>query len=65
MKAIKLDKPWTYLTPMVTIDFPAGEHRVKEDIYRKAASNGAIQEKSDGDRIAKAGSTGAADQPEG
>ena len=55
---ITLAQPWAYHTPLVTIDFPAGEHEVVEDIARAALADPAAQaaiieqETEDGDRTA-------------
>ncbi len=32
MPKIKLAEPWTYRTPLATIEYPAGEHEVTEEI---------------------------------
>lgn len=53
MKTIKLESPWTYRTPEVTIDYPAGEHEVTDKIAAAAP-----KEKANGGRT-KAGSQGA------
>ncbi|MXP42985.1 hypothetical protein [Allopontixanthobacter sediminis] len=42
MVAIKLEKPWTYRTPEVTIDYTAGEHEVFQCIADKAETEGVI-----------------------
>ncbi|NBC37361.1 hypothetical protein GTZ99_12450 [Novosphingobium sp. FSY-8] len=36
MTKITLAQPWTYRTPLVTIDFPAGAHEVDEAIAAAA-----------------------------
>lgn len=51
MKTITLAEPWTYLTPAVTIDYPAGTHEVDDDIAA-AADNAGVTGKA-----AKAGKT--------
>lgn len=63
MKTISLDKPWTYRTAETTIDFPKGDHPVKDEIYKQAVADGVIEEKVDGGGAAKdraAGATGKA-----
>jgi len=46
---ITLAEPWTYRTPRVTIEFPAGEHEVTPEI---AAAAPTIEETAHGDGIA-------------
>lgn len=36
MAVITLADPWTYRTPMVTIDYPAGTHEVSDQIAAAA-----------------------------
>lgn len=43
---ITLAEPWTYRTPRVTIEFPAGEHEVDADIAAAAPTE---KETADGD----------------
>ena len=45
---IRLETAWTYRTPMVTIDYPAGEHDVGEEIHAAAVTAGAHKEADDG-----------------
>lgn len=43
MTTITITEPWTYRTPEVTIDYPAGEHEVSADIaaaYEKDKAHG-------------------------
>lgn len=49
MPKITLAEPWTYRTPIVTVDFPAGEHEVSEEIAAAAPTE---KETADGDGIA-------------
>ena len=44
-----LAAPWSYVTPQVTIDFPAGAHEVDAAIAAAAPKN---KETADGDGIA-------------
>ena len=55
MPTITLAEPWTYRTPLATIDFPAGEHDVSEEIAALAPTKPAPpteQETDDGNRTA-------------
>lgn len=66
MVTIKLAKPWTYRTPLTTIDYPAGEHSVFQYIADAALAEGAIEapkEKDDGSagKTATRGGKGTAD----
>ena len=45
---IRLEAPWIYRTALVTIDYPAGEHDVADDIHAAAVTAGAHKETSDG-----------------
>ena len=55
---ITLAQPWAYRTPLATIEYPAGEHVVGEDIAKAALADPAAQaaiieqEIEDGDRTA-------------
>lgn len=60
MKTIILAAPWVCRTPLVTVEYPAGEHSVSDDIAAQAR-----KEKRIGRRTAKAGSARAAVPPEG
>jgi hypothetical protein len=51
MPIIKLSTPWTYCTPLATIDFPAGEHEVSDEIAAAAPAQPEM-ETDDGHRIA-------------
>lgn len=53
MPTIKLSAPWTYCTPLATIDFPAGEHEVTPEIAAAAPTENEIEEDADGQRTAK------------
>lgn len=66
MKTITLAKPWAYRTPERTIQFPAGDHDVTNEIAAAAEAAGAWKEQTDGtsDGTAKAGKARAADQSE-
>jgi hypothetical protein len=66
MQTLKLDKPWTYRTPETTIDYPAGEHQVKNEIHAAAEKAGVVKEvKADGGGAPKAGAPSAADASQG
>lgn len=52
MPTITLPQPWTYRTPLVTIDFPAGEHAVTDEIAARAPDAPNTEETADGDRTA-------------
>lgn len=58
MQTITLAKPWTYLTPQVTIEYPAGEHEVTDTVARAYAAEN--EEKADGDGAATTRSARAA-----
>lgn len=69
MQTINLAEPWSYRTPLVTIDFPAGSHEVDDAVAQAAAAAGVIEaeapkrgkakDKSDGDEgTATAGAAG-------
>ena len=60
MKTIFLAAPWVYRTPLVTMEYAAGEHSVSDDIAAQAR-----KEKRIGRRTAKAGSARAAARPQG
>jgi len=59
MTKIRLSRPWTYRTPELTIDYPAGEHEVAAAIAAAAP-----KEKHHGRRTAKARAPRVADQAE-
>lgn len=48
MQTLKLDKPWTYRTPLATIDYPAGEHEVTEAVAKAFAAEHPEEEEADG-----------------
>ena len=57
MPTITLAQPWKYCTPLATIDYPAGEHEVSEEVAAAAlaspdAQAALIEEEANGDRIA-------------
>ncbi len=61
MKDITLAKAWSYVTPEKTIDYPAGTHTVTDEIHKAAVKAEVVkEEKTDGGRVASAG-TGSAD----
>lgn len=64
MPTIKLAQPWTYRTPLATIDFPAGEHEVSTDIAAAAPAQ-PVEETDDGHRIAAPRAPRRARTPEG
>jgi hypothetical protein len=43
MPTITLAQSWAYRTPLATIDFPAGEHEVSEDIAAAALADSKAQ----------------------
>lgn len=62
MKTLILAKPWSYITPSVTIDYPAGDHEVTDQIHAAAVKAGATPGETDGNGPAKAGAARAADK---
>lgn len=42
MVTIELKEPWTFRTPLVTIDYPAGMHSVFQYIAKQAEAEGVI-----------------------
>ncbi|BEV00076.1 hypothetical protein NSDW_11700 [Novosphingobium olei] len=60
MKTITLTKKWTYLSPMLTVEFGPGEHEVDDAI---AAAH--EKESTNGSRTAKARAPRAADKAQG
>jgi hypothetical protein len=62
MKTLKLDKPWTYRTPLVTVEYSAGEHEVTDAI---AAAYAAEHEEKADDGAATATPARAARKAEG
>ena len=64
MQTIKLARKWSYVTPTKTIDYPAGEHEVSNEIAERAAAEGAT-EKANGDGAAKASSARGPVPPKG
>lgn len=66
MKKIELATAWTYRTPEVTIDYPAGEHSVRKDIADAAEAAGVIKEgKADGGVASKDGAPGSGSAAQG
>lgn len=64
MRTITLGKPWTYRTPAKTVEYPAGEHEVTNEVAQQAIAEGIIPEETAGgtsDKSAKAGKASAAD----
>lgn len=51
MPTITLSEPWTYRTPLATIDYSAGTHEVTDEIAA-AAPVAPVEENADGDGIA-------------
>ena len=65
MKTIKLARKWSYVSPGRTIDYPAGEHEVSDEIAEAAADAGVIEgEKAHGGRTTTARTPRAADAAE-
>lgn len=58
MPKITLSEPWPYRTPLTTIEFPAGEHDVSDEVAAAAMADPVAQaalieqETADGDGIA-------------
>jgi hypothetical protein len=71
MPTITLAEPWTYRTPLATVDFPAGEHEVSDEIAAAALADPAAQaaiieqETANGHRTAKARAPRRSDPIEG
>jgi hypothetical protein len=64
MKTITLKSAWTYRTVERTIEFPAGDHEVTNEIAAAAEAEGVTpKEEADGstDKPAKAGKASATD----
>ena len=59
MKTITVDAAWTYRTPLQTIDFAPGKHKVSAEI-----ADAHEKDMTDGRRLAEAGTPGAAHAPE-
>ena len=64
MHTINLKAPWTFRTIERTIDYPEGSHSVDDEVFAAAVAAGVSEGKAN-ERTAKAGSTGAADAPQG
>ena len=61
MRKIAIKTPWSYVTPEKTIDYPAGEHDVTNDIAEAAEKAGVIEkEEKHGGGSATGGATGLA-----
>lgn len=56
MKTITVESDWTYRTPMQTIDFAPGKHKVSAEIAEAHE-----KDKTDGSRTAETGTPGAPD----
>jgi hypothetical protein len=65
MKTITLAKAWSYVTPEKTIDYPAGDHEVTNEIAEAAEKAGATKEESNGNRAAATGPAGSAGTAKG
>lgn len=63
MSMMTLEEPWTYRTPLVTIRYPAGSHRVKREIHTAAINAGASKDDDNGSGDSEGGATGAGDDP--
>jgi hypothetical protein len=46
----KITGPWNYVTPQVTIDYPAGEHEVSTEIAAAFAASNPEKETTNGDQ---------------
>lgn len=53
MQKIKLERPWTYRTPLVTVDYSAGEHDVTDAVASAFAAEHPTEENDDGGGSAK------------
>jgi hypothetical protein len=51
---VTLTRPWTYRTPLLTVDYPAGEHDMPADHAAAARADKATKEKRNGNRTGKA-----------
>lgn len=43
MPQITLTQPWAYRTPLATVDYPAGEHDVSDEVAAAALADPAAQ----------------------
>jgi hypothetical protein len=65
MMKIKLTETWTYRTPLITVDYPAGEHDMTKEAAAAAKDAGVIdetKEKNDGHGTATPRTAGTADK---
>ena len=65
MTKITLPSPWSFHSIPVTIDFPAGDHDVTDEIAKAAKAAGAVKDENDGCGAAKDRSAKAAGVVEG
>lgn len=68
MKTIILAAPWSHHTVPVTTDYQPGTHEVPDEVHAAAVAAGVhteTKEKANGDRRAKAGAAGTADEAQG
>jgi hypothetical protein len=65
MKTLKLDQPWSYVTPETTIDFGKGSHQVTSEIHAAAVAAGVTPDDARKDTKDGGGTTegGAAGDP--
>jgi hypothetical protein len=47
MQTITLAAPWTYRTVLKTIEYPAGQHEVTNEVAAQAEAEGVIEKESD------------------
>lgn len=58
MPTIILSEPWTYRTPLATIEFPAGMYEVADDVAAAAPPVPTTEEDADGDWTSAPGASG-------
>lgn len=58
MKTLTLAKPWSYVTPQVTIDYGAGTHEVTDLIHTAAVKAGATEEEAANGTSGQTGAVG-------
>lgn len=51
---VTLTRPWTYRTPLLTVEYPAGEHDMPAEHADAARAANVIEEKRIGNRTGKA-----------
>lgn len=61
---VTLDQSWTYRTPLLTIEYPAGTHDMPDDHAAAALAANVIKEKRNGNRSGQTVPPSGADSPE-